>query len=450
MKMGFALTIVYVVLTIISPGQFGAEFANYHPMVYLAALTAVASLPEFIARLNSRLAVQIHLAVLFIIAIAVSQLHNGLMAAKSSLLDALPSAAVLFFIVVNVNTLRRVKIMIWVIIATCLGITTEALCGYYAGFRDDTFVLLQFGEIRRLRSAGFLNDPNDLAQFILIALPLIFVGWSRGRIVINSLLVIPSAAFLLWAVYLTHSRGALVALGVLLLVAFHKTIGAVPSIALAGVLVFGLLALNFTGGRGISASDGVDRLELWAQGLQYFKGAPFVGIGFGEFADSEFSGITAHNSFVLCLAELGLLGSTVLVGFLVTAFMGLSKIIEGAQQTFPEAVVEDVKIETATEAATFPALARNSETESEVDQEEMVRAYAVVLRLGFISFITTSFFLSRSYTPVMFLMVGSAAAIIALEPNRLGLGDLRRQILVTCVVEIVAIAVVYGVVRLRT
>ena len=38
--MGFALTIIYIVVTIISPEQFGKEWASYHVVMYLAAITA--------------------------------------------------------------------------------------------------------------------------------------------------------------------------------------------------------------------------------------------------------------------------------------------------------------------------------------------------------------------------------------------------------------------------
>ena len=126
--------------------------------------------------------------------------------------------------------------------------------------------------------------------------------------VANVFVVLVPAAVLLWATYLTHSRGGLIALAAVTLLASRKKLGTAPSTILAVVFVFGMLALDFTGGRGISAVDGADRLEAWASGLEMFKSSPLFGIGFNNFAD--LNGITAHNSFVLCLAELGLLGST--------------------------------------------------------------------------------------------------------------------------------------------
>ena len=52
--MGFLLTIVYVVITIISPDQFGPEWANYHVLAYLAVIIVVTSLPDLMDVLNYR------------------------------------------------------------------------------------------------------------------------------------------------------------------------------------------------------------------------------------------------------------------------------------------------------------------------------------------------------------------------------------------------------------
>src|SRR5271170_4538815 len=130
--MGFALTLLYIVLTIISPDQFGPEWADYHVMVYLAIITAVASAPNMLRHVNARASVQTLLMAGFVGAIALSQVANGWVGgAVISLREILPSAAVFFFIVANVTTLRRLKAAIWVTIGTCGGVAIEALCGYY-------------------------------------------------------------------------------------------------------------------------------------------------------------------------------------------------------------------------------------------------------------------------------------------------------------------------------
>ena len=310
--MGFALTILYIVVTIISPEQFGKEWASYHALAYLAGMTALASLPMMSAYRHWKSSVQTFLLLGLVVAIALSQVANGwLGGALESWRIFLPSAVVFFFIVANVTTIRRLKIATLAAVASCLIVAVEALFGYYAGFQGEMFILQTkisspqddvIGQLTRIRGAGFLSDPNDLAQILLIALPLVFIAWRRGRVVANFFLVLVPAALMLWTTYLTHSRGGLVALAAVALMAARKKLGTAPSVALAAVFIFGMLALDFTGGRGISAADGADRLEAWANGLEMFKSAPLLGIGFNGFTDLY--EITAHNSFVLCLAEL--------------------------------------------------------------------------------------------------------------------------------------------------
>lgn len=406
--MGFVLTLVYITVTIISPEQFGQEFASFHPMVYLAAVTALASLPAALNDAHLRFSLQARLMLGFVIAIAFSQIANGWFGgALESARDILPVVAVFFFIVVNVNTVRRLKIITFVTVGTCLALTAEALSGYYSGFRSDMFVLVQYAEIRRLRAAGFLSDPNDFAQILLIAASLACAGWALGRVFRNSFIVLAPVAFLLWATYLTHSRGALLALGLLILITFRTKLGNVPSLVLAAVLVFGMFALDFTGGRGISASDGADRLELWSQGLQIFRTAPLFGIGFGRFADFSDNDLTAHNSFVLCLAELGLLGSTILVALFVTTLMSLNSVLSPEENV---AIEIDPLVQGAFEKETVPWRYEPSDCQphaaietitecdvtlevESVEQEAVaLRPFAVAMRLALVAFIATSFF----------------------------------------------------------
>jgi putative inorganic carbon (hco3(-)) transporter len=468
---GFALTVVYVVLTIISPDQFGSEWANYHAFAYLAGLILLLSLPSIFSNTNLRRSIQTFLLLGFILAIALSAVANGWIGGVvNSWQVFLPSAAVFFLIVATVTTIRRLKILILAAVAACLIVTLEALCGYYAGFHGDTFVLQQnlythdevVGQFSRLRGAGFLNDPNDLAQILLIALPLIFIAWQKGRRCANSLFVLVPAALLLWAIYLTHSRGALIGLAVLALMIARKRMGTTASVILVTALILGLLALDYTAGRGISAVEGADRLEAWANGLEMFKSAPLFGIGFGSFTD--YNDITAHNSFVLCLAELGLVGSTIWVALLVTTTTGLNRIIGQQEKEQTEATtVGEVKRE---EDATFwratpfsnesPSTTAISVTAVDVEtriepayQPIVPKHWVVAMRLALVSFMTTGWFLSRGYKTPMYLVLGLATAMIALQGQSTEAHVRSRWVSFTLAAEAAAIVFLYGIVRLR-
>lgn len=485
--MGFALTIVYIVVTIISPEQFGKAWASYHALMYLAGITALASLPSMATYKFWKSSIQTYLLLGFIGAISLSEVASGwLGGVLESWRIFLPSAAVFFFIIVNVTTIRRLKIATLAAVASCLIVTVEALCGYYAGFQGEMFILRTnlysphgdvMGQLARIRGAGFLSDPNDLAQILLIALPLVFIAWRRGRMVTNSLLVLLPSAVLLWTTFLTHSRGGLLALAAVALMAFRKKLGTPASTALAAVFIFGMLALDFTGGRGISAADGADRLEAWANGLEMFKSAPLLGIGFGNFTDLY--QITAHNSFVLCLAELGLLGSTLWMALLVTTTIGLNRIIGnqtrkqptkllGLLTLFESSAIGDIgsfalapassseiialKYEYASEA--LPAMVSANVPEFEariapVDSPGVPRQWIVAMRLALVSFMATAWFLSRSYTTTMYLVLGLAAATIALQQGDRKTPDRGRWIVSTLTAEVLLIFLIYCLVRLR-
>ena len=262
-SLGFALTVVYIVVTIISPEQFGPEWANYHAFMYLAGITFLFSLPAIFARTQLGFSIQIYLMLALIVAIALSAVANGWIGgAFASWQVFLPSAAVFFFIVLNVTTIRRLKILTLAAVVSCLVVVVEALCGYYGGFRGNVFVLQQtlymndevVGQVARLRGAGFLNDPNDFAQILIIALPLVFIAWKKRRGFAYSLIVFIPAVMLLWAIYLTHSRGAFIALALLALMAAKKRLGNTASVVLTACLVLVMVGLDFTGNRGISLS----------------------------------------------------------------------------------------------------------------------------------------------------------------------------------------------------
>jgi putative inorganic carbon (HCO3(-)) transporter len=470
---GFALIVVYIALTIISPEQFGPEWANYHILLYLALFILMLILPNLLFGTHLRSSIQTFLLLGFLVAIALSEVTNGWLGGViDSWKTFLPRAAVFFFIVATVTTIRRLKILTLAAVASCLVVVVEALCGYYGGFHGETFVLRQnlylndavVGQLTRLRGSGFLTDPNDLAQMLLIALPLIFVAWRRRRVVANLLFVLVPAALLLWAVYLTHSRGALITLTVLVLLVARKRMGSTASAVLTTVFVLGMLALDFTGGRGISATEGAGRLEAWANGLEMFKSAPLFGIGFDGFADLH--DITAHNSFVLCLAELGFIGSTIWVALLVTTMVGLSRISRLGEkgQMEPPSTGKLGWEEQATifDAApychespitTASAIATETEAEGRIEpahQPIVPKHWVVAMRLALVSLVTTGWFLSRSYSTTMYLILGLATATIALQEHATESRIGGRWLFLTLATEILAIVLIYGTVRLRS
>ena len=196
------------------------------------------------------------------------------------------------------------------------------------------------------------------------------------------------------------------------------------------------MGLAFTGGRGISAADGADRLAAWASGLEMFKSAPLLGVGFGRFTD--LNDITAHNSFVLCLAELGLVGSTLWIALLVTTLLGLNQRIADADSEPGECEPGEIlseAIAVRAAAGTFHEMESKSqdsrasesgeiaiagETELHLEPESLripARRWAIALRMSLVAFLITGWFLSRSYRMPMYLALGLATATLNFAPS---------------------------------
>jgi len=222
-----------------------------------------------------------------------------------------------------------------------------------------------------------LNDPNDLAQTLVAALPLVALAW-RGRRPLNNLffVALPVIA-ILWAVVLTRSRGGLVALAALLWFAFALWTGPRWARVLRWAGFLGLLVLLTLFFRlGGADESAMGRLEAWSEGLQMLKYSPIWGVGFAQFADRN--ELVAHNSFVHCFAELGLVGYFAWLGAIV---------------------------------ATFWYLERIGVTEADgKGSPELVR-WARALGLSLVTFLAGALFLSRTYSASLFLLVGMGTAL---------------------------------------
>jgi hypothetical protein len=159
----------------------------------------------------------------------------------------------------------------------------------------------------RVRYRGTLQDPNELALVIGIALPLALAFYDRRRSAARLLLLALAFAAIGTCVYFTQSRGGqLVFLSVLAVYFVHR-FGFARGAVVGVVLALPLLFLGGRGGAGSNAeSSTLERLECWWVGLQLFRASPIFGVGIGRFTEHHY--LTAHNSLVLTVAELGLPG----------------------------------------------------------------------------------------------------------------------------------------------
>ena len=228
----------------------------------------------------------------------------------------------------------------------------------------------------RIRGLGMLNDPNIFGRFLLLILPLLFVSKRKTGLGAGALFVIPVVVGLIVGIYFTNSRGAETGLGVLISLYVLNRFKKAGLLGVAVIVPLSLVVINATRTRTVSMTGGLDRLAIWSDGMAFFKSSPLFGIGVGGF--TERNGLTAHNSYLLCASELGVIGLFLWVSIVVVTLIQLNRVSK---------VV----------AVSNPLLAR--------------WALAVKLSLG--GFLFTSFFLSCTYSALLFLLLGLSGAIIS-------------------------------------
>jgi len=241
------------------------------------------------------------------------------------------------------------------------------------------------GDAVRITYFGYLNDPNDLGMFFVMALPLVFLLKLKSPVLFRPVFWLAIVS-ILYGIFLTNSRGTLLAMVALILLWFWSKYGIKKSL-FASSLFSPALVWVLSSFRTISADDesAQGRLDAWYEGIQLFIVNPIFGVGRGSFTDYHHE--TAHNSFVLAIAELGLFGSLAWVGLLVVTVITLFNISEKnyLNNANPVAPASMVKL----------------------NQEALI---ARALLFSFVGFMVSGFFLSRSYTPLLYIYVGIAAA----------------------------------------
>ena len=156
----------------------------------------------------------------------------------------------------------------------------------------------------RVRYRGIVQDPNELAWVLSLSVPLCFALFERRRSLSRFLLAAGTTIAVMTCVVMTKSRSGQLSLLTVLGVYFIRRFrwkGAV----VGALLALPLLALGGRSGAEAESSS-TERLECWQAGLQMWKGSPFLGVGYRNFGEHHY--LTAHNSFILTLAELGPLG----------------------------------------------------------------------------------------------------------------------------------------------
>ena len=338
--MDFALFILVNVATFLRPAEISPALAGVPVYLILILACTLVALPRLLAQWASQPLGErpITVCVLGVLAaVVMSHLARGNAGLAWWWGVEFGKVVLYYLLLVGIvdSPSRLRQFLIWLLI--CIGASAGLSLLQYHGVIDiPTLKVLERHErdpatgddyiIWQLVGTGIFNDPNDLCVILSMGV-LIGLYFARDRCYGPArLMFLMPVALIGYALYLTQSRGGLLALIAGLMTVFAIQLGTKKAILLA---VIGLpVVLAGLGGRFAKMSSSEDtaqqRIELWREALVLFRGSPAFGIGVNRL-DGEI-GLVAHNSYVHAYAETGFFGGTAFVG----AFFLAVLILHGA------------------------------------------------------------------------------------------------------------------------
>lgn len=381
--MAYIFLMVYISAIFIRPHEWAAVGATT-PIIKVSIILTF--FMYLFTQKDKKLSPQFYyLSVVGVIVILSTVLNGWPGGAFHMLMQYLP-AALLPFVVTSglLDTINKQKgIMIICLVATMFmvhnGYTQhQSVDGY--GWAAGTHLV----EKIRITYVGIFNDPNDIAMFFVMSIPLAIFFINNSGFIFK-VLGIAVVVALVYGVVLTNSRGGL--LGVIGLMGFYflYRYGFKKSI-LAGIASLPVLFFALSKFRTIEQGESANgRVDAWYVGMyELFLSNPIFGVGKGAFTDHHHH--TAHNSFILVIGELGFLGYLFWFAALsLTIYMVLKPTL------WYRGLSKEKKLE----------LPNNIKQELQLN---------IAMAFSFAGFLITCFFLSRSYIILLFVFMGMAVA----------------------------------------
>jgi O-antigen ligase len=247
-----------------------------------------------------------------------------------------------YFVVLSwVNSEKRLRKVIEVIMVSTIALAAFGLIQEIAGGYTSFWMRLNPGvediSTWQNRPPSFLDTPNNFAFFLNLVLPLSLACWWLGSACLKRLGAVAFCSGFI-ALFITQSRGGLVALGVTLLVAI---VGLVRGRSKQMIFIVGLslmIFLLYLAGTtlspehlgGIEDTSSVGRLILWGIAWNLFGSSPLFGVGlwnfpkiYGQYIQISFLPpmiLGTHNIYLQLLSETGGCGFVAFFGLIIIAF----------------------------------------------------------------------------------------------------------------------------------
>ncbi|ADK86446.1 O-antigen polymerase [Desulfarculus baarsii DSM 2075] len=381
--MSFFFTLLLTALIYIRPQEYVEAIKGWPLVDYTAAACLAGVFLEggFAAAKLKRSPVPAML-LFFWIWIGLSWLPNGWLGGVTGKFIAFSPVAInCYLIILTIDSFAKLKTYIWTLVLLCSFLVAEAMVQFYTGVGLTGSTGIQQKGVDQAIGVGIFADPNDLALNIVPLTAFLLPAFHRGLMSRGWLPGVVLLAPFVNAIILTRSRGGLLGLASVAWMYLRSRAGMI----IAGVGVAMVLALMTAVPRFESIdtqeSSARARLDHWAYGLSLFKSSPIFGVGQGNFIDAGSYTHTAHNSFILVLAETGFVGAFLWVGMIFCSFKQL------------RAMRLDDRA------------------------PPWVENFCHSMETALVGWMTCAFFLSQSFKPLLFMFMAMAVAAMNVVSN---------------------------------
>lgn len=265
------------------------------------------------------------------------------------------------------------------------------------------------------RAGYFLGDGNDFSLSLVVLTPIAGALAFAGKAKISKIFYLIAAVTFLGAIIILESRASTLAIGSMCVPMVLKSRNKLASLALIGIVFFAIVffAAEHYINRMESISNyrqdtsAMGRIEAWKAGFKMVARNP-LGVGAGNFnsyygrflippnAPYRNRWISPHNTYIQCLAELGIVGFIVFCLLFRKNFKVLNKI--------------------------------QRDTDSSVSEYTEYRLISFALLLSFTGFAVNAFFLGTLYYPHLFTLSGFIVIIATLSPSLNPQPNIDKQI----------------------
>jgi len=197
-------------------------------------------------------------------------------------------------------------------------------------------------------NSAFMGDENDFSLVMNMAIPFSYFMFLENKSKQKKVLYLLATFTFIFATVSSFSRGGFIGLVLVISYCWIKTPRKIVSSLIIIVIVF-ILALSVPSHywdevksireENIEAGTGAQRWYFWKVGLRMFLDNPIIGVGQGNYPwviekyedpgggyqERYHGGRPAHSIYITMLAELGIIGSLILISIIVISLHSIHR-----------------------------------------------------------------------------------------------------------------------------